>query len=87
MALEKQTVVDLVETLENGTVQVRTATKIIDDGVEVNRTFHRHIVVPGQDYSQEDAKVQAICAAVQTPDVVATYEAAQEAAKPVALEE
>ena len=86
MALEKQTVVDLVEALENGTVQVRTATKIIDDGVEVNRTFHRHVVVPGQDYSQENAKVQAICAAVQTPDVIAAYEAAQEAAKPAALE-
>jgi hypothetical protein len=87
MALEKQTVVDLVEALENGTVQVRTATKIIDDGVEVNRTFHRHIVVPGEDYSQEDAKVQAICAAIHTPDVIAAYEAAQEAAKLVALEE
>jgi hypothetical protein len=75
--LEKQVVVDLVEALENGTVQVRTATKIMDDGVEINRTFHRHVVVPGQDYSQEDAKVQAICAAVQTPDVIAAYEASQ----------
>jgi hypothetical protein len=85
--LEKQTVVDLVEALESGVVQVRTATKIMDDGVEVNRTFHRHVVVPGQDYSQEDAKVQAICAVIQTPDVIAAYKAAQEAAKPVALEE
>jgi hypothetical protein len=85
--LEKQTVVDLVETIENGTVQVRTATKIMDDGVEISRAFHRHVVVPGQDYSQEDAKVQAICAAIHTPDVIAAYEAAQEAAKPVALEE
>jgi hypothetical protein len=87
MPLEKQTVVDLVEALENGTVQVRVATKIIDDGVEVSRSFHRHVVAPGADYSQEDAKVQAICAAVQTPDVIAAYEAAQEAAQPVALEE
>jgi hypothetical protein len=87
MALEKQTVIDLVETLENGVIQVRTATKIMDDGVEINRTFHRHVVVPGQDYSQEDAKVQAICAAIQTPDVIAAYEAAIEAAKPAALEE
>jgi hypothetical protein len=87
MALEKQVVVDQIEVLESGVVQVRTATKIMDDGVEVNRTFHRHVVVPGDDYSQEDAKVQAICAAVQTPDVIAAYEAAVEAAKPVALEE
>jgi hypothetical protein len=87
MALEKQTVVDLVEALESGVVQVRTATKIMDDGVEVSRTFHRHVIAPGSDYSQEDAKVQAICAAVQTPDVIAAYEAAIEASKPVALEE
>jgi hypothetical protein len=87
MALEKQIVVDLVETLELGVVQVRTATKIMDDGVEVSRTFHRHVVAPGQDYSQEDAKVQAICAAIQTPDVIAAYEAAVEAAQPLALEE
>jgi hypothetical protein len=85
--LEKQTVIDLVETLENGIVQVRTATKIMDDGVEINRTFHRHVVAPGDDYSQEDVKVQAICAAVQTPDVIAAYQAAIQAAQPVALEE
>ena len=79
MALEKQTVVDLIETLENGVVQVRTATKILDDGKEINRTFHRHVITPGQNYSQEDAKVQAICAAIHTPDVIAAYQAAQEA--------
>ena len=86
MALEKQVVVDQIEIVENGCVQVRTATKIMDDGVEISRTFHRHVVVPGADYSQEDAKVQAICAAIQTPDVIAAYEAAVEAAKPAALE-
>jgi len=85
--LEKNIAVDLIETLESGVVQVRTATKIMDDGKEINRSFHRHVVVPGQDYSQEDAKVQAICAAIHTPDVIAAYEAAQEAAQPVALEE
>jgi hypothetical protein len=85
--LEKNIAVDLIETLESGVVQVRTATKIMDDGKEINRSFHRHVVVPGQDYSQEDAKVQAICAAIHTPDVIAAYEAAQEAAQPIALEE
>jgi hypothetical protein len=84
--LEKQTIVDLIETLESGVVQVRTATKIMDDGVEVSRTFHRHVIVPGADYSQENSKVQAICAVIQTPDVIAAYEAAVEAAKPAALE-
>ena len=84
MALEKQVVVDLIETIENGSVQVRTKTAILEDGVQISGTFHRHVVVPGQDYSKEDARVQAICAAVHTPEVVAAYEAAQEANKPVA---
>jgi len=77
--LEKQVVVDLVEALENGIVQVRTATKLVDNGVEVNQTFHRHIVLPGQDYSNEDAKVQNICKSVQTADVIAAYKATLDA--------
>jgi hypothetical protein len=76
MALEKQTVVDLIETIENGCVQVRTCTRIMEDGVQISGTFHRHVVVPGADYSVEDAKVQAICAAIHTAEVIAAYEAA-----------
>ncbi|NBU32884.1 MAG: hypothetical protein EBS36_06945 [Actinobacteria bacterium] len=76
MALEKIVAVDKIEVVENGVVQVRTATKFIEDGKELNRAFHRHVVVPGADYSNEDSKVQAICSAVQTPEVVATYQAA-----------
>ena len=75
--LEKQIVVDLIETLENGCVQVRTCTRIMEDGKQISGTFHRHVVAPGDDYSAEDAKVQAICAAVHTADVVAAYQAAQ----------
>jgi len=81
MALEKKVVVDLVEAVENGSVQVRTKTVILEDGKEISSKFHRHVVVPGADYSDEDAKVQAICAAIHTPEVVAAYEAAQEAAQ------
>jgi hypothetical protein len=77
MALEKKVVVDLVEAVENGCVQVRTKTAILEDGVEISSKFHRHVVAPGADYSAEDAKVQAICAAVHTPEVVAAYEASQ----------
>jgi hypothetical protein len=80
MSLEKKVVVDLIETLENGRVQVRTKTAILEDGKEISGKFHRHVVAPGADYSAEDAKVQAICAAVHTPEVVAAYEAAQAAA-------
>jgi hypothetical protein len=76
MALEKKVVTDLIEVVENGIVQVRTKTAILEDGAEISSKFHRHVVVPGADYSAEDAKVQAICAATHTPEVIATYEAA-----------
>ena len=77
MALEKVTVVDRIEVLENDSVQVRTATRIMENGVQISGTFHRHVVAPGDDYSAEDARVKAICAATHTADVVAAYKAAQ----------
>ena len=75
MALEKQTVVDKIEVLENGSVQVRTATRILEDGVALSQSYHRHVVAPGDDYSGEDARVQAICAATHTAEVIAAYQA------------
>ena len=83
--LEKIEIVDRIEVIENGCVQVRTKTAIMEDGKQISGTFHRHIVAPGDDYSGEDAKVQAICAAVHTADLVAAYQAAQEAAKAAQL--
>jgi hypothetical protein len=76
MALEKVTVVDRIEVVESGVVQVRTATRILEDGKQISGTFHRHVVAPGDDYSAEDARVQAICAAMHTADVIAAYKAA-----------
>jgi hypothetical protein len=73
--LEKKITVDLIETLENGCVQVRTKTAIVEDGEQISDKFHRHVVSPGDDYSQEDSRVQAICAAVHTPEVIAAYKA------------
>jgi hypothetical protein len=77
MSLEKIEVVDLIEVVENGTIQVRTKTSIKENGVEISSALHRHVVVPGADYSTEDAKVKAICAAVHTAKVIAAYQAAQ----------
>jgi hypothetical protein len=77
MALEKIEIVDRIEVIESGVVQVRTKTAIMEDGKQISGKFHRHIVAPGNDYSGEDARVQAICAATHTADVVAAYEAAQ----------
>jgi hypothetical protein len=77
--LEKIVSVDLIEVVENGTLQVRTKTAIMEDGKQISGTFHRHIIVPGQDYSGEDAKVQAIAASIHTAEVIAAYVAAQSA--------
>jgi hypothetical protein len=76
MALEKVAVVDRIEVLETGVVQVRTRTSIIEDGKQISGSFHRHVVAPGADYSGEDARVQAICAATHTADVIEAYKAA-----------
>ena len=56
-------------------VQVRTATVIERDGEELTRSYHRHVIQAGDDYSGEDAEVQAVCAAVHTPEIIAAYEA------------
>jgi hypothetical protein len=79
MSLEKVIVVDRIEVVENGCVQVRTKTAIMEDGKQISGTFHRHVVAPGDDYSAEDARVKAICKATHTAAVVAAYKAAQAA--------
>ena len=82
MALTKETVVDKIEVLEMGQVQVRTATRVLEDGVALSSSFHRHVLAPGDDLSGQDAKVSAIATATWTPEVVTAYEemiAAQEA--------
>ena len=75
--LEKVVLVDLIEVVENGCIQVRTKTAIMEDGKQISGSFHRHVVAPGDDYSAENARVKAICAATHTAEVVAAYEAAQ----------
>jgi len=74
--LEKIIFVDLIEAVENGCVQVRTKTAIMEDGQQISGTFHRHVSAPGDDYSKEDARVQAICKATHTAAVVDAYKAA-----------
>ena len=80
MALTKEVVIDKIEVVENGVVQVREATRIMEDGNQLSQSYHRWTIAPGQDYSDQDAKVKAICAAAHTTEVVAAYAAAQAAA-------
>ena len=76
MALEKTVSADKIEIVgQFKAVQVRTATVITEDGVELSRSFHRHVIQPGDDYSNEEAEVQAVCAAVHTDEVKAAYAA------------
>lgn len=80
MSLSKEVIVDKVEVVgAYNHVQIREATVVTEDGAELSRSFHRKVIAPGDDYSAEDAKVQAVCAAVHTPEVVAAYKAHMEA--------
>jgi hypothetical protein len=79
MALEKVISEDKIEIVgEFKAVQVRTCTKVLEDGVELSSGFHRHVVMAGQDYSNESAEVQAICAVMHTDAVIAAYQASLE---------
>ena len=82
--LEKKISQDKIEIVgEYKTVQIRTCTQILEDGVELSSGFHRHVVTAGDDYSNESAEVQAICAVVHTPEIVAAYLASQVVDEPV----
>jgi urease accessory protein UreE len=75
MALTKETIVDKIEVLEKGQVQVRTATRVLEDGAVLSSSFHRHVLAPGDDLTEQDAKVSAIATATWTAEVVTAYEA------------
>ena len=71
MALTKEVVADKIEVVtgqdEDGnattSVQVRTATRVLEDGAVISQSYHRHVIQSGDDYSTEPANVQAICVA------------------------
>ena len=76
MALTKEVTQDKIEIVgEFKAVQVRTKTAVMEDGVELSSGFSRHVVTAGDDYSNESAEVQLICAAVHTDSVVAAFAA------------
>jgi hypothetical protein len=81
MSLDKQIKIDRIEVVENGTVQVRQATIITEDGNQISRTYHRWCITPGENYSAQEQQVQDICKVSHTPEVIAAYQAQQEANK------
>jgi hypothetical protein len=82
MALEKQTVVDQITVTENGTVMYREATRIVENGKELAKTYHRTCLPPGDNLTGHPANVQAIAQAAWTAEVIAAYQAQLEANKP-----
>ena len=79
MALTERTEISRREVLPDGQIQVRTDTVIERDGVEISRSFRRHVVCPGDDVSNDDASVQTVANAVHTAEVIAAYRAARDA--------
>jgi hypothetical protein len=79
MSLTKETVVDQITVQENGIVLYREATRIMEDGTELTKTYHRSSLTPAQDLTGVPDKVVAICNVAWTADVVAAYQAAQAA--------
>jgi len=77
MALTETKVIDKIEVLETGIVQVREATRIERDGVEIAKTYHRWSFAPASDVSAMPQNVQAVCATAWTTEVVAAYQAEQ----------
>ena len=75
MALTKTTVVDSIDVIENGSLQVRTRTDVLEDGVKLSHSFHRHVLVPGDSTSGQDARVIAVANATWTDAVIAAYRA------------
>ena len=75
--LEKKIEINLIEVFKNGSVAIHTQTIILENDRRISETSHRHVVAPGNDYSAEDARVQAICAATHTADVIAAYKTDQ----------
>jgi len=75
--LVKKVVIDSIEVLESGHIQVRQATKIMEDGKELSKSYHRWVLSPGDDFSTQDEKVKKIAQVIHTKEVVDAYKAKQ----------
>lgn len=83
MSLTKNTTIDQITVNESGIVLYREATRIMEDGNELSKTYHRSSLTPGQDLTGVPANVVAICNVAWTAEVIAAYQAQLEANRPV----
>jgi len=81
MSLTETKVIDKIEVVESGVVQVREVNRVMKDGAEIARNFHRWCLTPGQDVSDQADNVKAICQAAWTPEIIAAYQAQLEASR------
>ena len=77
MAITKETAVDQITVTENGTILYREATRIMEDGTELTKTYHRNSLTPAQDLTGVPEKVVAICNTAWTQDVIDAYKASK----------
>ena len=80
--LEESVVIDQITVLEDGQIQVRRANKIFRDGVEISKTYHRHVVAPGDNLAGEDKRVQAVAKVIHTKAVTEAYRTALAESQP-----
>ena len=84
MSLEKTIKIDQIEIVgDYKSIQVRTATVVTDDGKELSRSFHRHVLQCDADIRGEDAEVQAVCNAVWTDEIKAAYQTFLDSQTPI----
>jgi hypothetical protein len=83
MSLTKTTNVDQITVTENGIVLYREVIRIMEDGNELSKTYHRSSLTPAQDLTGVPANVVAICNVAWTAEVIAAYQAQVEANKTV----
>jgi hypothetical protein len=72
--LEKKSVIDSINIMEMGTVEIRRADKIFEDGKEISKSYHRHVLAPGDSTVDENERVIAVANAVWTPEVISAYQ-------------
>jgi hypothetical protein len=84
--ITKESTVDQITVTENGIILYREATRIIEDGKELTKTYHRTSLTPGQDITNQPQKVKDICETVWTEEVIAAYQAQMEANNPTPVE-
>ena len=74
MAFTEKNIIDKIEVLDNGTIQIRQANIIERDGIEIAKTYHRWTLTPGQELSGQEQRVIDIANVVWTPEVIQNYQ-------------